>query len=425
MSDIYNVWKPEHGHGPEGQTLEQAMATFKVFNPSMTECIALQKALKPGVIQTNATANNLPKRVKLSDSGFGLVIMIGIPVHLCKEWYPLDFNPAGTALQSPAREHIGHAFMVRDKSSGDLAFAQFGNEKTRTKMHILHGHPSRFTPQSPVVTIVRPASRAKYEASPGPSTLQKSTSRTGSLLAVMHDSYETAPTPDNSTPDKPNAKPPTKIEKSEGKGPVQPPSTPSSPTSKVPRMTDDLPQLSPTPEPKASSPESPDQPRDFTDLLLAMALAKDYANYQDMAERLDAAVMIGAKALQSGIRALRIVMPEINKVIATTDEKVMAKAAKSLALDSDILKIHYRAMKAGLEQAQSLRDECREVLEKSCPAEAERVFSHEEEFEPSAATRLLLKEVNSSYEDPGWDINSWYDVTKGYNVANTVEGREV
>lgn len=59
---------------PEGSKLDE----YEFFNPTMAGVAILLKCVRVGMVHNGTLANTLSKRVKLSDSGIGLIVELGV-----------------------------------------------------------------------------------------------------------------------------------------------------------------------------------------------------------------------------------------------------------------------------------------------------------------------------------------------------------
>ena len=100
------LWKPQDGHGAEDLDYTE----YKFFNPAMPQVEQLLLTTTAAILDGSGTATTLPKRVKLSDSAMGLVVLLGMTCHKTWSWWPLNFNSAGYAIMKGTLNHFGHAF---------------------------------------------------------------------------------------------------------------------------------------------------------------------------------------------------------------------------------------------------------------------------------------------------------------------------
>ena len=120
MNLAHEPWKPSDGHGSE----ELDYKDYKLFNPTMLDVSSLLARVTKEMLDGTETVSVLPKRVKLSDSGMGLIVLLGVTVQKTWLYYPLNFNSAGYAIGgSPGLTHVGHAFQINGVT------CQFGPNK--------------------------------------------------------------------------------------------------------------------------------------------------------------------------------------------------------------------------------------------------------------------------------------------------------
>lgn len=91
------IWNIRDGDGPDATANINIGNSWKLYNPTMSSCCFIFNQVKNS--SSLAQFNHLlPSRVKLSDSGMGLIIVVGVPVRDCNKNWPLDFNSNGRNL---------------------------------------------------------------------------------------------------------------------------------------------------------------------------------------------------------------------------------------------------------------------------------------------------------------------------------------
>ena len=72
----WDLWTPEDGHGSDEQDYQE----WKLYDPTMEDVEFILQNITKEMLDGSSTSKIVPRRVKLSDSGMGLIICLGVTV---------------------------------------------------------------------------------------------------------------------------------------------------------------------------------------------------------------------------------------------------------------------------------------------------------------------------------------------------------
>ncbi len=320
----------------------------------------------------------LPKRVKLSDSGVGLVVALRVSIHNCKAYYPLDFNSSGSVLMEPARGHIGNAYIMVDEKDMHR-YAQLG--RTRNTSYTLYGTNTFDEATSAVFLLDRPKSQASKKAILSSPAGPKTSSATAPPKAVSQlQKQATAASRGRYTPDLPLS----------SARPSMTRSSPAVPSSYASLQGTDLDLMSP-------EPEDPDL---YVNDAVAPALATLMDEHIDMtmaSERIDAAVVELSSGLMAARNILKDLLPLVEAVSLGKKDNFKAIAAKMNKDSNDDFINRYNALKPSFNLGRTYREAGRAMMGDT--ADAHRVFTHDKSLQlpPSGLERY---QGDSRGQDP-------------------------
>lgn len=150
MSDTSNYSHQVKSGSLGTETVQKGSTSPNIpfFDPPIPNINHLHTLLTPERLATDSFAKLLPKCVKLSDPALGLVVILGVAVAKCIDRWPLNFNPAGYAIASPAMVYMGHSYNV------NVIKGQFSHHKSKS-LYILCGSDGYDTTRTQLITINR------------------------------------------------------------------------------------------------------------------------------------------------------------------------------------------------------------------------------------------------------------------------------
>ena len=106
-------WVSEDGDGGPNK---EDLGDYKFWNPSVAQESAIDRIIasenaKEENFTNNELQHTIPRWVRASDAGVGILLSTGLPMKLLHEWWPLDFNTNAGPIRAPQRGNMGRAWI--------------------------------------------------------------------------------------------------------------------------------------------------------------------------------------------------------------------------------------------------------------------------------------------------------------------------